>query len=74
MHIKNVKKEQIFKAQTVWPKNFQECLLICKQQFMEFNGEVYDLDKPINEKISKGSFGRNGFRIIKSLNYPHLDK
>ena len=41
---------------------------------MEFNGEVYDLKKPINEKISKGSFGRNGFRIIKSLNYPHLDK
>ena len=41
---------------------------------MEFNGEVYDLDKPIDERISKGSFGRNGFRIIKSLNYQHLDK
>ena len=41
---------------------------------MEFNGEVYDLKKTINEKISKGSFGRNGFRIIKSLNYTHLNK
>ena len=40
MHIKNVKKEQIFKAQTVWPKNFQECLLICKQRFIMWIGIV----------------------------------
>ena len=50
MHIKNVKKEQIFKAQTDWPKNFQECLLICKQQFMEFNGEVYDLKNQLMKR------------------------
>ena len=53
MHIKNVKKEQIFKAQTDWPKNFQECLLICKQQFMEFNGEVYDLKNQLMKRKVK---------------------
>ena len=41
---------------------------------MEFNGMVFDLTHKIDDRINKVSFGMNGYRIIKTLNYPHLNK
>lgn len=76
VHYNKINKEDILKAWREWPISFDECVEKCKEKnkrFLEFNGSIFDLNRPIDKRIMKYSFGYNGYRIIKSLNHPHLN-
>ena len=76
-HYNKIQPNEIFKAWRDWTADFNTSLESCLNKdyiYMEFNGMVFDLTHKIDDRINKVSFGMNGYRIIKTLNYPHLNK